>query len=310
MIALGMDIGGTRIKAGLVDETGKILVQKSVATPIAPEQFRQAVGWVIKELGVDEATLAGVGVGCKGIINYETTRIEVLPGLLRPLQGELLSDLIPLKLPVRADNDAKVAMVGEMVWGAARGRQDAIMLTLGTGVGGAIVANGKLLRGAGGVAGHLGHTSVMTDGPMCICGNHGCIEALFSADAIEAEAYRVVHSGCVSVLTDNFRDNPERVSCKDVFDAAAGGDTVATTIRDRSIRHLGAAIAGLLHVLDPEIVILGGQIVEAGEALFGPLRREVHWRSEGLLRRKVPITEQQVKDRSGITGGAALVFSE
>ncbi len=310
MIALGMDIGGTRIKAGLVEHTGRIVAQREVATPTSPEQFKQTVQAIISDLGVDETRLAGVGVGCKGIINHQTTRIEVLPGLLRPLEGELLSELIPLKAPVRADNDAKVAMVGEMVWGAARGRRHAILLTLGTGVGGAIVVDGKLLRGAGGVAGHLGHTTVMTDGPMCICGNHGCLEALFSADAIEAEAYRVVHSGCVSILTDRFRDHPERVTCKDVFAAAAEGDAAAMTIRDRAIRHLGAAIAGLLHVLDPEVVILGGQIVEAGEALLEPLRREVHWRSAGLLRRKAPIVEQQVKDRSGITGAAALIFTE
>ncbi len=150
----------------------------------------------------------------------------------------------------------------------------------------------------------------MTDGPICICGNHGCVESLFSADAIEAEAFRLVHSGCVSSLTDRFRGHPEQVTCRDVFEAAAAGDTAAATIRDRAIRHLGAAIAGLLHVLDPEIVILGGQIVEAGAALLEPLAAEVHWRSIGLLRRKVPIVVQQVEDRSGVVGAAALVFAE
>ena len=310
MIALGMDIGGTRIKAGVVNENGKILAQQSVATPIVPDEFRKTVGWIIGELGVEENSLTGVGVGCKGIINFETTRIDVMPGLLRPLEGELLSGLIPLNVPVRADNDAKVAMTGEMMWGAARGCKDAILFTLGTGVGGAILANGKLLRGVSGVAGHLGHTTVMTDGPICICGNHGCLESLFSADAIEAQAFGLVHSGCVSSLTDKFREYPERITCRDVFDAAAAGDTAAATIRDRAIHHLAAAIAGLLHVLDPEVVILGGQIVEAGDALLTPLTREIHWRSIGLLRREVPVLLQQVADRSGIVGAAALVFSE
>ncbi len=305
-----MDIGGTNIKAGVVDETGRILKQHSIPTPISPREFRKAAEWIVKELGVQTENLTGVGIGCKGIIDWKTTRVDRMPGLLGPLEGELLKDLIPFAVPVFADNDAKVAMVGEMVWGAARGRRDVIMFTLGTGVGGAIVANGQMIRGAGGVAGHLGHTTVVTNGPICICGNHGCIEALFSADAIESEAYRIVHNGCQSSLTDEFRDYPERIACKDVFDHAARGDSAAMTVRDRAIEHLGAAVAGLLHVLDPEIVILGGQIVEAGNALLKPLEREIHWRSEWLLRRKVPVVIQQVHDRTGVTGGAALVFQE
>jgi len=310
MIALGLDIGGTRIKAGLVDDSGVILKQKEMETPISPPAFRAALARLAGDLGADAASLAGAGVACKGVINYETTRIDVMPGLLRPLEGESLRELLPLDVPIYADNDAKAAMVGEMVWGAARGRRDAIMLTLGTGVGGAIVANGQMVRGVRGVAGHLGHTTVSTDGLICICGNHGCVETLFSADAIETEAYRIVHNGCVSSLTDEFRDHPERVSCKDVFDHAARGDSAAATIRDRAIRHLGAAIAGLLHVLDSEVVILGGQIIEAGDALLKPLEREIHWRSEGLLGRHVPVVLQQISDRSGITGAAAMVFLE
>lgn len=309
MTALGVDIGGTRIKAGLVARDGRILKQRSAETPIDPEQFKRVLAAMIRELAPEDGSLAGVGIGCKGIIDYQTTRIEVLPGLLRPLEGTLLSDLVPLKVPVRADNDAKVALAGELLWGAGRGRSNVVLLTLGTGVGGAVLAEGKFLRGVGGVAGHLGHYTLDPDGPVCICGNHGCLEAYFSADAIEAEAFRAVHAGCVSALTDRFREHPERITCRDVFDAAAVGDSLACVIRDRATRRLAAAIAGLLHIFDPEIVILGGQIVEAGAALLEPLQREVHWRTQGLLRRAVPIVVQQVEDRSGISGAAALIFA-
>ena len=310
MNALGLDIGGTRLKAGLVDRDGKILRQTSAETPKAPAEFRRALAAMVTDLAPDGGALAGVGIGCKGIINYETTRIEVMPGLLRPLEGSLLSDFIPLEVPVRADNDAKVALAGELLWGAARGRSNVVLLTLGTGVGGAVVAEGKFLRGVGGVAGHLGHVTVDPDGPVCICGNHGCQETFFSADAIEAEGFRAVHSGCVSSLTDSFRGRPESLTCQDVFEAAAAGDGLAAEIRDRAIRRLGAAIAGLLHIFDPEMVILGGQIVEAGPALLEPLQREMNWRAKGLLRRDVPLVLQQVEDRSGIVGAAALVFAE
>jgi glucokinase len=307
--ALGLDIGGTRIKAGIVNHAGRILKQEETGTPVSPDAFRRAVRQILDNLEIDLSLLAGVGIGCKGVIEYETTRVNFVPGHLRSLEGELLRDLVPVDLPVYADNDAKVAMAGEMVWGAARGRKDAIMLTLGTGVGGAVVANGQMLRGVGGVAGHLGHITVETDGPLCTCGNYGCLETLFSADAITVEAYRVIHSGCISSLTDKFRDCPESVTCKDVFEAAASGDSAATLIRDRAIHHLAAAISGLLHVFDPEIVILGGQIAEAGETLRRPLEEEVHWRSQRLVRRAVPVVIQEVQDRSGIVGGAALVFS-
>jgi glucokinase len=310
MIALGMDIGGTNIKAGVVDDSGEIIRQHSLATPISPAEFRKSVQWLMHELGVESANLAGVGIGCKGIIDWETTRISRMPGLLMPLEGELLRDLIPYELPIFADNDAKVSMVGEMVWGAARGRNDVVMFTLGTGVGGAIVANGKMVRGMTGVAGHLGHTTTVTDGPLCICGNRGCIETLFSAGALEVEAYRLAHNGCLSSLTDEFRDYPERITCKDVFDHAERGDSACQHVRDVAVNHLAAAIAGLLHVLDPEVVIVGGQIVAAGPALLKPLEAEVHRRSEWLLQRKVPIVVQQVNDRTGVTGGAALVFNE
>lgn len=310
MTALGVDIGGTRIKAGLVTHDGRIVKQLATDTPIDPDQFKRVLAAIVRELAPQEGGLAGVGIGCKGIIDYRTTRIEVLPGLLRPLEGTRLADLIPLNVPVRADNDAKVALAGELLWGAGRGRSHVVLLTLGTGVGGAVLAEGKFLRGVGGVAGHLGHYTLDPDGPVCICGNHGCLEAYFSADAIEAEAYRAVHSGCVSVLTERFRDHPERITCRDVFEAAAEGDGLARLIRDRAIRRLAAAIAGLLHVFDPEIVILGGQIVEAGPALLEPLERDVHWRTRGLLRRAVPIVVQQVEDRSGISGAAALIFAE
>lgn len=310
MKAVGVDIGGTRIKAGLVDREGRILRQTAVETPIDPEEFKRVLAGLITDLAAGDGELAGVGIGCKGIIDYETTRIEVLPGLLRPLEGTLLSDLVPLKVPVRADNDAKVALAGELLWGAARGRRNVVLLTLGTGVGGAVLAEGKFLRGVGGVAGHLGHYTLEPDGPVCICGNHGCLEAYFSADAIEAEAFRAVHSGCVSLLTDRFKQHPERISCRDVFEAAAEGDELARLIRDRATRWLAAAIAGLLHIFDPEIVILGGQIVEAGRALLEPLERDVAWRTRGLLRRTVPLVVQQVEDRSGITGAAALLFAE
>lgn len=331
MISLGIDIGGSRIKAGLVDEAGRITASASAPTAGDLDSFRESLAGLVRELtqpvlAVDtpEARqtpaappaprlLAGVGIGCKGIIHPLTTRVEVLPGPLSFLEGHRLGELIgaaiPLGTPVVGDNDARAAMAGELAWGAAKGRSDVLMFTLGTGVGGGIVAGGRLLKGATGVAGHLGHVTVDPDGPPCICGNNGCLETYFSARAIEAEAFSVAHRGCESRLAALVRQGPAALTCRSVFELASEGDELARRIVDRATRALGAALAGLLLVFDPELVIIGGQVSEAGEFLFAALREEVARRTRRMLRREVPMVAPQVATQAGVIGAAALVMN-
>jgi glucokinase len=311
MVVLGIDIGGTQIRAGMVDAEGAILASRTIPTPNDIDVFvphlHDAIEWLVGATALP----AGVGVGCKGIINPENTMVEILPGSLHFLEGLRLSDLVgmPLDVPVFADNDARVAMAGEMVWGAAKGLQDALMLTLGMGVGGAVLANGKLLRGHSGVAGHLGHITVDPDGAVCVCGNRGCLETVFSARAIEGEAWAAVHRGCSSVLTRLFREQPQLATCRTIFQAASEGDDLAKAIVSRAIHKLAGAVAGLLHVFDPEVAIIGGQVADAGAELLVPLQEEVWSRSRRLLGRDVPLVEQQVADKSGIVGAAGLAMA-
>jgi glucokinase len=311
MVVMGIDIGGAQVKAGMVDEKGSILASRTIPTPPDLETFVPSLHGAIRWLLEAAAAPAGVGVGCKGIVNPDSTQVEMLPGALHYLQGQRLSELVglPLDLPVFADNDARVAMAGEMVWGAARGHRDVVMLTLGTGVGGAVVTNGELLRGHRGVAGHLGHLTVESDGAACACGNRGCLETVFSARAIEGEAWAAVHRGCNSTLTRLFRGQPQLATCRTIFQAAREGDELAGSIVSRAIRKLGAAVAGLLHIFDPELLILGGQVADAGADLLLPLQAEVWSRSRRLLGREVPIIEQQVADKTGIVGAAGLVMA-
>jgi glucokinase len=311
LVVLGIDIGGTQIKAGMVDEMGAILASRTIEAPPDLEGFvpslQDAIRWLLEATAVP----AGVGVGCKGIINPDSTLVEVLPGALHYLEGLRLSDLIglPADVPVFADNEARVALAGEMVWGAAKGYENVIMLTLGTGVGGAVIANGQLLRGHAGVAGSLGHLTVDPDGPLCSCGNRGCLETFFSARAIEGEAWSAVHRGFPSTLTRLFREQPQLATCRTIFQAASEGDELSQSIVAKAIHALAAATAGLLHVFDPEVVIVGGPVGDAGAELLTPLRDEVWARSRNLLGREVPILEQQVSDKSGIVGAAGLVMS-
>ncbi|MGA3099331.1 MAG: ROK family protein [Bryobacteraceae bacterium] len=311
MVILGIDIGGAQIKAGMVDEHGAILASRTLPTPADLEGFQpdlhDAIDWLVEATGAP----SGVGVGCKGIIDPESTRIELLPGALHYLEGLPLSGLIglPADVPVFADNDARVAMAGEMVWGAAKDRENAILLTLGNGVGGAVVAHGRLLRGHTGMAGMLGHMTVECDGALCFCGNRGCLETVFSARAIEGEAWAAVHRGCASALTRLFREQPQLASCRTIFQAAGEGDELAREIVSRAVGRLAGGVAGLLHIFDPEVAIIGGQVADAGADLLGPLQEEVWRRSRGLLGRDVPLVEQQVGDKSGIVGAAALAMA-
>jgi glucokinase len=311
LVVLGIDIGGNQIRAGMVDPEGAILASRTIPTPADLDTFlpslQDAIRWLVESTELP----SGVGVGCKGIIDPDTTRIETLRGPLHFLQGLRIVDLVglPLEVPVFADNDARVALAGEMVWGAARGRENVLMLTLGNGVGGAALVNGRVLRGHSGVAGNMGHLTVNPHGAICSCGNRGCLETAFSARAIEADARAAVHRGCDSVLTQLFRQQPQLASCRTVFQAAREGDEVAVAIVSSAIYKLGAALAGLLHIFDPEIVILGGHVADAGTDLLVPLQDEVWNRSRGLLGRDVPIVEQQVADKSGIIGAAGLVMA-
>ncbi len=311
MVVLGIDIGGTQIRAGMVDELGAVLASRTVETPPDLEGFVPSLHDAIRWLLEATALPAGVGVGCKGIINPDTTLVEVLPGALHYLEGLRLSDLVglPVEVPVFADNDARVALAGEMVWGAAKGFDDVVMLTLGAGVGGAVIANGQLLRGHTGMAGNLGHITVDADGVPCSCGNSGCLETAFSARAIEGEAWSAVHRGCPSTLTRLFREQPQLATCRTVFQAASEGDELSQSIVGKAIHVLASAIAGLLHIFDPQVVILGGQVVDAGAELLTPLKDEVWARSRNLLGREVPILEQEVADRSGIVSAAGLVMA-
>jgi glucokinase len=311
MVVLGIDIGGTQIKAGMVDEMGAILASRTVETPPDLEGFVPSLHEAIRWLLEVTALPTGVGVGCKGIINPDSTLVEVLPGSLHYLEGLRLSDLVglPVEVPVFADNDARVALAGEMMWGAAKGCENVVMLTLGMGVGGAVISNGQLLRGHAGMAGHLGHLTVDPNGPLCACGNRGCLETVFSARAIEGEAWSAVHRGCRSTLTRLFREQPQLATCRTIFQAASEGDELSQSIIAKAIHGLAAAIAGLLHVFDPELLILGGHVVDAGAELLTPLRDEVWARSRGLLGREVPLVEQQVADKSGIVGAAGLAMA-
>ncbi|MEZ5399269.1 MAG: ROK family protein [Bryobacteraceae bacterium] len=297
-LAIGVDIGGTSVKCGLVDRAGSVRASWDEPSPKSREGFET----LLRKAVAAWPEAGGVGFGCKGILDPVTTEVIRSPGPVAFLEGLRLSDLAGGVARTAADNDARAAMMGEILWGSAKGRRDVLMFTLGTGVGGAALVNGKLAIGAAKIAGHLGHVTIEADGVECICGNRGCLETVFSAKAIESAALRAVHAGCDTALATR------EVTCEAVFQAAAGGDWVAAGIVRRAIHRLGAAVAGMLFVFDPEAVIVGGRIASAGDALMKPLREEIYGRTRRFLGRDVPLVPPGVADNTGVAGAAALVM--
>ncbi|HEY8561639.1 MAG TPA: ROK family protein [Pyrinomonadaceae bacterium] len=310
---LGVDIGGTNLKAGIVSENGEILRQNALRTPTNFADFSGALGALVGGLLADGIFIERAGIGCKGIIQPLTTEVQICPGEFSFLEKNRLVDLLDGALPpgvrVVGDNDARAALAGERVWGAARSVDDALMLTLGTGIGGAILAGGQIIRGKSGVAGHLGHLTIEPLGRLCFCGNRGCLETFFSARAIESAAVDAILRGCETSLTAEFHDDLKSLTCADVFEAAENGDPTAKLIVEDSIMVLGAGIAGLLLAFDPEILIIGGSIAEAGEALFKPLSREIRRRTKRWLPDQPPIMKPAHAKSSGIIGAAALAVA-
>lgn len=296
-----VDIGGTAIKAARVDETGHILDQRRIPTPATLDAFRTAARELTAALG---AGCSAIGIGCKGRIATASSLVEVLPGTVHYLEGHHLSAFFGDGQPLAADNDARVALIGERRWGAAQGYDDVILLTLGTGVGGGVITGGRILRGAVGLGGHIGHYTIEPHGVPCICGNRGCLETIFSAKAIESAAFAAVHRGAATSLAQ-YGPTP---TCEQVFAAAQAADPIALDIVHQANHALAAALAGLAFVFDPQIIILGGQIAAAGDLLFLSVREQLHARTRLMFRRDIPVVPTQLADPSGVLGAAALAL--
>jgi glucokinase len=301
--ALGIDIGGTAIKAGIVGTGGDILETFHEASPRTTSALHDFVASVLKSA---PRPVRGIGIGCKGIIDTSSTRVQSLPGDLRFLEGQLLSEIVATGLPVCAENDARTALLAEVLWGAAQGRRNVVMLTLGTGVGGAVLLDGSMLRGMGGVAGHLGHVTVDPGGELCICGNYGCLETLFSSRAIESAYWGHLHRAAATQLSVDAAGRLPTTEA--IFRAAAEGDECARYVVDRALEHLASAIVSFIHIFDPEIFILGGNIAAAGPALIAPIQDKITRRTKTMLGRNVPIVFQKVVGYGGVAGAAGLVF--
>lgn len=246
----------------------------------------------------------GVGVGCPGPLDREAGLVIESPNLgwtRYPVRDRISQGL---GLPTSLDNDANCATYGEWWRGSARGARSVVGITLGTGVGGGLVVNGDLVRGASGAAGELGHTIVEMDGRPCPCGSRGCLEAYVSGRAIAELARERLDAGKGSILSG------EELSAACVFDAAAAGDDVARDVVRSTARTLGAGLASVVNLLSPEVVVMAGGVAASADQLLASVRREVNRRSFRFASRVCSIVRGSLGDAVGIVGAVGIYLDD
>jgi glucokinase len=305
-VVFAADLGGTHLRAGLVERSGAILNQVKHETPhgIDPGAIVDALTSAAESMNV--RTLSDVVAGSimvPGTVDRHRTTVVQSPnlpcldnfGLKRALEETL-------QLPVLLENDANAAAVGEMWMGAARGARNVICVTLGTGVGGGIILDGKLWRGTDGSAGEIGHSTVEPfGGPKCKCGNTGCLEMFASATAIVRMTREALDSSVESSLTK------ENLTAKIIYEAGREGDKLAIEIFQRMGRYLGVGLANLINILGPEVIVIGGGVADGWDLFEAEMREQIRQRAFPSSQH-VKIKKAECGDNAGLLGAARLAF--
>ncbi|HUO34290.1 MAG TPA: ROK family protein [Candidatus Acidoferrum sp.] len=308
----GIDVGGTRIKIGLAEVSGRLLSSEIIETASFHDagSFLESIASQILSMARAASVLvAAVGIGCPGRINFASGRIEWLKSKLEFLEGIPLSHRLGelLGCPVACDNDVNTVLAGEMRYGAGRGFQDVVGITVGTGIGGALVLGGRMVRGRNWATGHFGYISQDPHGPRHVCGNFGVVEEYSSQSGIARELHRAMEAGESSSLAQLVAGGREP-DFRDLFLAADAGDAVARRLTKRMISELGLLIANLIYAIDPELILIGGGIVGRRSSLVDELRREAQSRLDYLPAHTTRILPMSLGDAAGVLGGTAMAI--
>jgi glucokinase len=306
---IGVDLGGTKLLAGVVDDRLGVhhRAYRRAGGADSGEVLEAIATAVREDRDAADREIEAVGIGIPSLVDQATGRAMNTVHL--PLRDVSVRDVMAERLgvPVFVDNDANLALLAEHRFGAARGAGHAVMLTLGTGIGGAVVADGRLVRGAQGGAGEFGHTVVDLDGPACTCGSYGCLETVVSGRALGREGTRVARAVPDSGLGRALAGGRE-VTGALVTELAHDGDRAARDVVALMGMRLGVGLANVINALNPEVVVIGGGLIAAGDMLLEPARQVVRERALAPSRDVARIVRARFGDESGMLGAAVLAF--
>ncbi|MEW5842661.1 MAG: ROK family protein [Bacteroidota bacterium] len=312
-IVAGIDVGGTNTAFGFVDSNGKIVAESSIQTH-SEQNANQLFERLFAELNMisrkieKEYELVGIGIGAPNA-NYYKGTVELPPNLNWGFVNvlEIVKKYSPL--PSAITNDANAAAIGEMIFGAAKGMKDFIVITLGTGLGSGIVVNGELVYGADGFAGEVGHTIVDPNGRECGCGRKGCLETYASASGIRRTVYELI---CNTNTPSKLRNiSFDQLTAKDISDAAASGDKLALEAFDYTAKILGLKLADAVAHLSPEAIVLFGGLALAGDLIFVPTKRYMEEYMLNIFKNKVKLIPSALPGgNAAVLGAAALIWNE
>jgi glucokinase len=309
--AIGVDLGGTKMLLGVLDGDSKTVWESRERS--AGEGEDELVELLVRELEEARAARAGVetiGMGIPATIDHEKGVAVAAVNL--PIEDLPIRDIVVERtgLPTFVDNDANVAALAEHLFGAARGTENAVMLTIGTGIGGGLILGGEIYRGSTGAGAELGHMAIQMDGPGCQgnCPNRGCVEALASGTALGREGRAAAESAPDSALGKLLAAG-EEVDGKAVTVAAQGGDETAIGVFDLVGSRLGVALASFANIFEPEVIVIGGGVIAAGDLLLEPARRELQARALRPMNR-TPVVAAELGEDAGMIGAAAMARIE
>jgi glucokinase len=312
-LAIGVDIGGTKVAGGVVDEQGAVIAQARRITPSRdPRAVVDTIADVVAELRVGREIL-GIGIGAAGFVDADRSRVLFAPHLAwrnEPLRDEVRG---MVGLPVIVENDANAAAWAEWKFGAGRQEPRLVCVTLGTGIGGGIVLDGVIQRGRWGMAGEFGHMVVVPDGRRCECGNRGCLEQYASGNVLGREARELAAAGSpVTVpLVQRVKGDLAALVGPLITEAARDGDAAAIELFEEVGRWLGIGLANLAAALDPGMFVIGGGVSDAGELLLAPARESFRRTLTGRGFRPVPqIVKAALGPEAGLVGAADLARGE
>jgi glucokinase len=309
-----VDVGASITGCAMATGAGQMVAERSIPTLAheGPDAVLDRIAAAVNEMAAEvrQRPLA-LGLGVPGLADFHRGRTVFLPNLPTQWRNFPVAENLSARVncPVFVLNDARMAALGELWFGLGRGARTMVVFTVGTGIGGGVVIERKLRLGPLGAAGEIGHQTIQPDGPLCGCGNRGCLETLASGPALIGEGTRLMKSGHAPHLYDMVEANADRITPRLMAQAAAAGDTSVREAVARAARFLGIGVSNVIAVLHPELVVLGGEVAGIGPLLIETVRREVRERVRLFPVESVRIESSTLQDKASLWGGIALAIA-